>query len=148
MAAQPRRRRLETEDIGDVTLIRFTDKRIIGEQIIQAIGEQLSSLVEDRQRRKLLLNFANVEYLSSAALGKLIRLNKRLKAAGGRMVLCNIQTQIYDILETTKMDHLFDMKRLGDDGPEAGLADALARLQARPPADVPSVKEAPSHETD
>src|SRR6516225_9684740 len=87
MAAQPRRRRLKTEDIGDVTLIRFTDKRIIGEQIIQAIGEQLSSLVEDRQRRKLLLNFANVEYLSSAALGKLIRLNKRLKAAGGRMVL-------------------------------------------------------------
>jgi anti-sigma B factor antagonist len=132
MAAQPRRQRLEIEEVGDVTLITFTDKRIIGEQNIQAIGQQLYGLVDDLHRRKLLLNFGSVEYLSSAALGKLIRLNKKLKAAGGHLVLCNIQTPIYEILETTKMDHLFDMKRLGEDGPEAGLADALARLQARP----------------
>ena len=73
MAAQPpRRRRLEVEDIGDVTVVNFVDKKILDEQNIQVIGEQLFSLVDQEGRRKLLLNFGNVEYLSSAALGKLL----------------------------------------------------------------------------
>src|SRR5438874_1612969 len=83
MSAQPRRRRLEVEDIGDVTVVNFVDRKILDEQNIQIIGEQLFSLVDEVGRRKLLLNFSNVEYLSSAALGKLITLNKKLQAAGG-----------------------------------------------------------------
>ena len=83
MSSQPRRRRLEVEDIGDVTVINFVDRKILDEQNIQVIGEQLFGLVDQDGRRKLLLNFGNVEYLSSAALGKLITLNKKLQAAGG-----------------------------------------------------------------
>jgi len=79
-ASQPRRRRLEVEEIGDVTVINFVDKKILDEQNIQIIGEQLFSLVDQEGRRKLLLNFGNVEYLSSAALGKLITLNKKTPA--------------------------------------------------------------------
>ena len=45
MSAQPRRRRLEVEDIGDVTVVNFTDRKILDEQNIQIIGEQLFSLV-------------------------------------------------------------------------------------------------------
>ena len=66
----PRRRRLEVEDIGDITVVNFVDKKILDEQNIQVIGEQLFSLVDELGRRKILLNFKNVEFLSSAALGK------------------------------------------------------------------------------
>src|SRR5207249_7155227 len=96
MCTQPRRRRLEGEDIGDVTVVNFTDRKILDEQNIQIIGEQLFSLVDEAGRRKLLLNFGNVEYLSSAALAKLITLNKKLQQAGGRLILCNIDPQIRD----------------------------------------------------
>src|SRR5438445_12410142 len=95
--SQPRRRRLEVEDIGDVTVVNFTDKKILDEQNIQIIGEQLFSLVDEVGRRKILLNFGNVEYLSSAALGKLITLNKKLHAAGGRLVLCNNHPPISEL---------------------------------------------------
>jgi anti-sigma B factor antagonist len=124
------RRRLEIEESGDVTVVKFTDRRILDEHNVQAIAKELSHLVEDLGRRKLLLNFTNVEYLSSAALGKLIRLNKKLKAVGGRLVLCNIRAEVYEILETTKMNHLFEMQRQDDADPVVGLAEALARLQA------------------
>src|ERR1700730_14069623 len=97
MSAQPKRRRLEVEDIGEVTVVNFTDKKILDEQNIQIIGEQLFSLVEEMGRRKILLNFSNVEYLSSAALGKLITLNKKLQAATGKLVLCCIEPQIYEV---------------------------------------------------
>ena len=103
----PRRRRLEVEDIGDVTVVSFTDKKILDEQNIQVIGEQLFGLVDDSGRQKLLLNFSNVEYMSSAALGKLITLNKKVQAAGGKLVLCGIIPQIREVFEITKLDKLF-----------------------------------------
>src|SRR5437870_10863044 len=85
MSSQPRRRRLEVEQIGDVTVVNFVDRKILDEPTIQVIGDQLFSLVDEEGWRKLLLNFGNVEYLSSAALGKLITLHKKLQAAGGRL---------------------------------------------------------------
>jgi anti-sigma B factor antagonist len=107
MSNQPRRRRLEVEDIGDVTVVNFVDRKILDEQNIQIIGEQLFSLVDEVGRRKLLLNFGNVEYLSSAALGKLITLHKKVTQAGGRLILCSIAPQIYDVFEITKLDKFF-----------------------------------------
>src|SRR5438270_10833993 len=94
-SAQPRRRRLETEHIGDVTVVNFVDRKILDEQNIQVIGDQLFSLVDSDGMRKLLLNFGNVEYLTTDALGKLIKLNKKLQGVGGRLVLLNIDPQIY-----------------------------------------------------
>lgn len=110
MSTQPRRRRLEVEDIGDVTVVKFADRKILDEQNIQMIGEQLFSLVDDAGRNRLVLNFGNVEYLSSAALGKLITLNKKVHAAGGRLVLCNIDPQIYEVFKITKLNQLFTIK--------------------------------------
>ncbi|MFN4261888.1 MAG: STAS domain-containing protein [Gemmataceae bacterium] len=111
MTSQPRRRRLEVEDIGDVTVVSFTDRKILDEQNIQQIGEQLFSLVDEAGRRKILLNFGNVEYLSSAALGKLITLNKKLQVTGGRLILCNIDPQIYEVFEITKLNKLFNIQK-------------------------------------
>jgi anti-sigma B factor antagonist len=111
MSSQPRRKRLEVEDIGDVTVVNFTDKKILDEQNIQIIGEQLFSLVDELGRKKLLLNFGNVEYLSSAALGKFITLNKKVNGVGGRLILCNIDPQIYEVFEITKLNKLFNIQK-------------------------------------
>ena len=111
MSQPPRRRRLEVEDIGDVTVVNFVDRRILDEQNIQIIGEQLFSLVDEVGRRKILLNFGNVEFLSSAALGKLIALHKKLQAVGGRLILCNIDPEIYEVFEITRLDKFFNIQK-------------------------------------
>lgn len=111
MSQPPRRRRLEVEDIGDVTVVNFVDKRILDEQNIQIIGEQLFSLVDEVGRRKVLLNFGNVEFLSSAALGKLIALHKKLQQVGGRLILCNIDPEIYEVFEITRLDKFFNIRK-------------------------------------
>ena len=111
MSTQSRRKRLEVEDIGDVTVVNFVDKRILDEQNIQIIGEQLFNLVDELSRHKLLLNFSNVEYLSSSALGKFITLNKKINALGGRLILCNIDPQIREVFEITKLDKLFNIQK-------------------------------------
>ncbi len=111
-------RRLDVNEVGDVTVVRFRDQKIIEDINIQELGQEMFQLVEVDNRDKLLLNFAAVDFLSSAALGKLITLDKKVKARGATLKLSNIRPEIYEVFAITKLNRLFDIK---DDE-----ADALA----------------------
>jgi len=111
-------RHLEVSEVGDVSVVRFLDRKILDEPSIQELGQELFDLVEKDQREKVVLNFAAVEFLSSAALGKLITLERKAKANGGELKLSNIRPEIYEVFAITKLNKLFDIK---DDE-----ADALA----------------------
>lgn len=100
-------RKIDLEEVGDITIAKFTDKKILDETNIQIIGNQLFSLVEEDGRQKILLDFGNVEYLSSAALGKLITLDKKARAAKAKLRLCNIRPDIFEVFTITKLDKLF-----------------------------------------
>jgi anti-sigma B factor antagonist len=104
------RQRLEVKEVGDVTTIRFTDRKLADLPNVEVIGQQLFTLVDDQRRRNLVLNFAAVEYLSSAALLKLMTLRKKVLAAGGKLVLCGVTPQIYEVFTVSKLDKLFVMR--------------------------------------
>lgn len=112
------RRRIELNEVGDIAVVRFRDQKIIEDLGIQELGQELFDLVEVENRLKLVLNFSSVDFLSSAALGKLITLDKRVKAKKGGLRLCNIRSEIYEVFAITRLDRLFKIK---DDE-----ADALA----------------------
>jgi anti-sigma B factor antagonist len=114
-------RRLEVNDVGDVTVVHFRDPKIIEDLRIQELGHELFHLVETEKRKKLVLNFSSVDFLSSAALGKLITLDKKVKAHEGSLKLCCIRPEIYEVFTITKLDRLFDIKEEE--------ADALAAFQ-------------------
>lgn len=101
---------MDIEEVGDVTVATFVDKKILDEGNIQIIGNQLFSLVEEDGREKIVLDFANVEYLSSAALGKLITMDKKVKSAKGKLRLCSVRPDIYEVFAITKLNKLFDMR--------------------------------------
>ena len=103
---------------GAVSTSTNVSRKILDEANIQELGQELFQLIEDENHSNLLLNFSSVEFLSSAALGKLITLDKRVKAHGGKLKLSNIRPEIYEVFAITKLNKLFDIK---DDE-----ADALA----------------------
>lgn len=103
-------RRLDIEQIGDVTVAKFIDKKILDENNIQVIGNQMFGIVEEDGAKKIVLDFSNVEYLSSAALGKLITMEKKVKTASGKLRLCSIRPDIYEVFAITKLNKLFDIR--------------------------------------
>ena len=103
-------RRLEVHEVGDVTVVHFRDHKIIEDMGIQELGQELFHLVETEGRKKIVLNFALVDFLSSAALGKLITLDRKVKTHGGKLRLCNIRREIYEVFAITKLNRLFDIK--------------------------------------
>ncbi|MBM4076858.1 MAG: STAS domain-containing protein [Planctomycetes bacterium] len=111
-------RRLDIDEIGGITIAAFTDKKILDEVNIQMIGNQLFALVDEDGRRKIILDFTRVEYLSSAALGKLIQLNKKIGAIKGKLRLCAIRPEIYEVFELTRLNKVFDIKDTQEDALE------------------------------
>jgi anti-sigma B factor antagonist len=94
---------LEVEDIGDVSLVRFTSKRLLDPTEIQLVGMELFRLVDELGRRHVILDLGNVEYVSSAALGKFITLYKKVKAVGGRLVIRNINAQVRELFQLSDL---------------------------------------------
>jgi anti-sigma B factor antagonist len=107
--------RLRIKRIGDVTQVEFIDRNILDEANIQLIGEELTGLIDAAPKPKLLISFANVDHLSSAALGTLITVNNRIRNAGGQLRLADIDPQIYEVFVITKLNKLFDIRESSAD---------------------------------
>ena len=103
-------RRIDVSKVGDVTVVKFIDKKILDEASIQELGLELFGLIEQLNRKSILLNFTDVEFLSSAALGKLITLDRKVKAAKGRLKMSNIRPEIFEVFQITKLNKVFDIR--------------------------------------
>lgn len=119
----PGQRRLEVSEVGDVTVVRFVDRKILDVTNIHELGRELVQLVEELNRKKLLLNFSAVEFLSSETLGELIKLEKKVKQHAGKLMLTNIKPEIYEVFAITRLNKLFDIR---DDEAQALAAFAAA----------------------
>jgi anti-sigma B factor antagonist len=114
--------RVHVQEVGDVTIVKFRGPRIIDEPNIQKIGEELFRLVDVLDRRNILIDFSNINYLSSAAIGKLLTLNKKLQAVGGKLVLCNLDPNVREVLVVARVRamEVRDWNPVDDPGAELG----------------------------
>jgi anti-sigma B factor antagonist len=108
------RRRIQASEVGSVTVVSFIDRKILDAANIQELGEELYKLVEDDGCRSILLDFGNVEFLSSAALNKLIILDKKIKDHAGALKLCNLLPEIREVFVITRLNQLFDIRDTQD----------------------------------
>ncbi len=90
-----------------VRVVEFTDSKILDEANIEQIGDKLFALIHETDKPKILLDFANVEHLSSAALGKLLRTREEVNRRNGQLRLCGIKPQIFEVFTITKLDQIF-----------------------------------------
>ena len=101
--------RLRIRREGDITHVSFLDRNILDEANIQQIGEEITEIVESETMPKILISFENVDHLSSAALGTLITINKKVKNREGILRLANIDPQIYEVFKITQLDRIFSI---------------------------------------
>jgi len=102
-------RRIQTSEVGGVTVVSFVDHKILDAANIQELGEELFNLVEQDGSKNILLDFGNVEFLSSAALNKLIILDKKVKMRAGQLKLCNLTPEIREVFVITRLHQLFEI---------------------------------------
>ena len=111
--------RLRISEADGVTQVEFVDRNILDEANIQAIGEEIGSIIEGAPSPKLVISFSNVDHLSSAALGALITINNKVRAKDGALRLSNIDPQIYEVFMITRLNKLFEIHETTDDALKA-----------------------------
>jgi anti-sigma B factor antagonist len=103
-------RRLDTNFVGDVTLVHIRDRKIMKNMDIQELGVDLFHLVEVENHRRMVLNFSAVESLSRLALDTLVKLHKKVKSKSGTLVLCSVRPEIQEVFTITNLDRVFVIK--------------------------------------
>ena len=102
--------RISVTYAGNATVVSFTDEKILEVQDINELQESLMAVIESGSGKiRLILDFGNVRFLSSAVLGLLIRVSKRIYEQEGRLRLCNINPKIYEIFKITRLTKTFDI---------------------------------------
>src|SRR5262245_37533473 len=93
---------LGREDIGGVTVLRFRLPTLREDEPTQDAFNRADQAVE-AGRSRLVLNLDGVGFVASAALGRLVTLLHKARAAHGRLVLCNVTRAIEELLRATRL---------------------------------------------
>ncbi|MBA7481912.1 hypothetical protein ES707_17390 [subsurface metagenome] len=105
----PIKPRVSVEYVSGATVLTFSDEKILEERDIQELQESLMSVVEQGEKLNLVLDFRNVQFLSSAVLGLLIRVSKKIYERDGELRLCNISSRIYEVFKITRLTKIFEI---------------------------------------
>ena len=90
-----------------LTLLTFEDKGFLGAQtFIGEATEHLERIVEEHQSQVLVIDLAGVTALPTDMLGVLVGLQHR----GIQIRLFNVTDDVRLILDTTKLDQLFELR--------------------------------------
>lgn len=91
----------------DVTIVNFQDSSMLDTASLEQTGAELYELVDNKNRRKLILDFTKVQFLSSSALGVLINLRKKMTAIKGDLVICGLRKDLMKVFELTSLTKMF-----------------------------------------
>ena len=98
---------LNIQHFKDVTVVNFAAPTMLDANLIDRMGGELYKLVDDLDKRKIVLDFSEVRFLSSSALGMLLNLRKKASSAKGQVVICSLRDDLLKVFKITRLDKLF-----------------------------------------
>jgi len=99
--------KLVIHPMGDVTVVNFADTSILDTAQIEEIGKELYRLTDELDKKKILLDFSKVQFMSSSAIGVLITLRKKATANKGNLVICGMKKELMKVFEIMNLKKLF-----------------------------------------
>lgn len=104
--------RIQATEVDGVQVIRFRDRQLFDEKTVREVADQiLASLPNDGSPIRLILDFTDVNLVSSTLLSKLILLQRRVGASNGKLRLCELPPVIQQVFRTANLDRLFSIDR-------------------------------------
>jgi anti-sigma B factor antagonist len=102
---------VELRDRGDVLAVYFKQDSILDQQVIDQVGHEFNRVaLEAASCRKILLNFQNVKFMSSAMISKLLILSKRCTADKIKLKVSNVTPNLMEVFKITKLNKVFDIQ--------------------------------------
>jgi anti-sigma B factor antagonist len=102
---------LVIQPIEKYTVVEFRTPSLMDPVVLENISAALTRLVDVEDHRQIVLDFERVQYLSSAALGILMSLRKKLAALPhSSLVLCGVGPKLMELIKITQLHKLLQIK--------------------------------------
>jgi anti-sigma B factor antagonist len=97
--------------IDKASVVEFRTASLMDPLILATIEKDLEKLVDEEDRRVLVLDFSNVQFVSSQAIGIVISLHKKLGALPrSKMLLCGLNQKLMELIKITRLDRVLTVK--------------------------------------
>ena len=94
-------------DAGHVTVVDLSGRLVLGDGSA-LLRKTIRGLLEE-QRRLILLNLENVDYIDSSGIGELVSGYTGVKNQGGDLKLLHLTKKVKDLLQITKLYTVFEV---------------------------------------
>ncbi len=111
------------EENAPITIGTLSNTKMLEGTTVTDFGARVLEYVSGRTDLNLLLDFANIDYLASAALTELIKINDAVVSGGGALRVCGLSPNIAKVFEITNFSKVFEIS------PEEGVEHATARFK-------------------
>ena len=96
------------DQVGSVAVAKIVRAKLLDELHIREMGDELL-IVLGTQPAAMIVNFEDVEFLSSSSIGQLVKLWKHSRAADIRLVLAELDETLLEALRLTHLDKQFEI---------------------------------------
>ena len=72
------------------------------------VKEEFTGILE-RESKDIVINFKNLEFMSSLVLAATVYLLKLTKEKGGKLKFCELKNKVKEVFEITNLDKVFDI---------------------------------------
>lgn len=94
---------------GDLARIDFADGEIVGDGYADQLRVAVDQIVLQMPGGQVVLNLSDVDYLSSAILGEIVRAHRCIDDAGGRLHISKPRPSVMDIFEITRLSNMLNI---------------------------------------
>jgi anti-sigma B factor antagonist len=108
---QPTGADITVQQVEKWTVVEFRRPSLMDPIELERLGQQLYRLVDSEDRRRIILDFSRVQFLSSQAIGVLLTMKKKLDALPrSQLILCGIGPRLQELLKITRLDRVLVVK--------------------------------------
>jgi anti-sigma B factor antagonist len=101
---------ISVKEVDGVAVVDFMSSQLMFEtSVVEEIGDELNRLISDHGYSKFLLDFRNVQYLSSTMLAKLASLERHVGIANGKLKLCGLGPILMDTFRIGRFERVFSI---------------------------------------
>lgn len=107
---------IEYKKYGAVVVGSVYATQVVDAASVASFGDDVIAFLERHPNSHLMLNFSRVDYMSSAMLSELLRINEVVRRQRGSLRLCGLRKEMREVFQITRLDAMF---HIDDDCKEA-----------------------------
>ena len=91
---------------GTIQIVIFMVDHLIDQGVIQIVGKQLEQLVVKSGQPKMIIDFSNLDHVSSAMLGVLVDLHRTAQKMNGEVRLASLSPSLSNVVKISQLEKL------------------------------------------